>query len=49
MGDIATVGGHAGVTLTALLALFALITVAQALHDGNAALKRHNPSKHWDD
>jgi hypothetical protein len=33
MGDIATVGGHAGVMLTALLALFALITVARALHD----------------
>ena len=31
MGDISTVGGHAGVMLTALLALFALITVARAL------------------
>jgi hypothetical protein len=43
MGDISTVGGHAGVMLTALLALFALITVA------NAALERHNQFKHWDD
>ena len=49
MDDISTVGGHAGVMLTALLALFALITVARALHDSNAALERHNPFKHWDD
>ncbi len=49
MGDISTVGGHAGVMLTALLALFALITVAWALHDSNAALERHNQSKHWDE
>jgi hypothetical protein len=42
MGDISTVGGHAGVMLTALLALFVLITVARAL-------ERHNQFKHWDD
>ncbi len=49
MGDISTVGGHAGVMLTALLALFLLITVAWALYDSNAALERHNQFKHWDD
>lgn len=49
MADISTVGGHAGVMVTALLALFVLITVAWALHDSNAALERHNPFKHWDD
>jgi hypothetical protein len=35
--------------LTALLALFVLITVACELHDGNAALERHKQFKHWDD
>ena len=49
MGDIAIVGGHAGVMLTALLALVALITVARALHDSNAAHERHDQFKHWDD
>ena len=49
MGDISTVGSHAGVMLTALLALFLLITVAWALHDSNAAFERHNQFKHWDD
>ncbi|MDT5200306.1 MAG: hypothetical protein QOH34_1828 [Mycobacterium sp.] len=46
--DISTVGGHAGVMLTALLALFVLITVAWALHDSNSALERHKQFKHWD-
>jgi hypothetical protein len=49
MGDISTVGGHAGVMLTALLALFLLITVAWALRDSNAALEPYNQYKHWDD
>ena len=49
MGDISTVGGHAGVMLTALLALFALITVARALLDSNAAPERHDQFMHWDD
>jgi hypothetical protein len=49
MGDISAVGGQAGVMLTALLALFLLITVARALHDSYAALERHNQFKHWDD
>ena len=37
--------GHAGVMLTALLALFLLLTVAWALHDSNAALERQNQFK----
>jgi hypothetical protein len=49
MGDISTVGGHAGVMLTALLAFFLLITVAWALRDSNAVLERHIQYKHWDD
>jgi hypothetical protein len=49
MGDISTVGGDAGVMLTALPALFLLITVAWALRDSNAVLGRHNQLKHWDD
>ncbi len=49
MGDISAVGGHAGVMLTALLALFLLITVAWALRDSNAAFERHNQYRHWDD
>jgi hypothetical protein len=49
MADISTVGGHAGVMVTALLALFVLITVAWALDDSNAALKRQDQLKHWDD
>jgi hypothetical protein len=43
MADTATLGGHAGVMVTALLALFVLITVAWALHDIDATLERHNP------
>jgi hypothetical protein len=49
MADITTVGGHAGVMLTALLALFVLITVVWALHDSNAARERQDQFKHWDD
>jgi hypothetical protein len=49
MGDISTVGGHAGVMLTGLLAVFLLITVAWALRDSNAVLERHSQLKHWDD
>ncbi|MDT5257859.1 MAG: hypothetical protein QOD10_2939 [Mycobacterium sp.] len=49
MDDISTVGGHAGVMLTALLALFLLTTVAWALRDSNVALERYNQHKHWDD
>jgi hypothetical protein len=49
MGDISTVGGHAAVMLTALLACFLLITVAWALRDSNAVLERHIQCKHWDD
>jgi hypothetical protein len=49
MADTATVGGHAGVMVTALLALFVLITVAWTLHDSNAALERQDQLKHWDD
>jgi hypothetical protein len=48
MGDISTVGGHAGVMLTALLALFLLITVAWALRDSNVVFERYNQYKHWD-
>jgi hypothetical protein len=48
VGDISTVGGHAGVMLTALLALFLLLTVAWALRDSNAVLERHNQFKQWD-
>jgi hypothetical protein len=46
MGDISAVGGQAGVMLTALLALFLLITIAWVLHDSHAALERHNEFKH---
>jgi hypothetical protein len=49
MADISTVGGHAGVMFTALLALFVLITVASALHDSNSALERRKQFKNWDD
>ena len=49
MADISTFGGHADVMVTALLALFVLITVAWALHDSNAAHERHDQFKHWDD
>jgi hypothetical protein len=45
MGDISTIGGDAGVMLTALLALFLLITVAWALRDSNAVLERHTQLK----
>ncbi len=45
MGDISTVGRHAGVMLTALLALLLLITVAWALYDSNAALERYSQFK----
>ena len=45
MGDISTVGGHAGVMLTGLLAVFLLITVAWALRDSNAVLERHSQFK----
>ncbi len=49
MGDISTVGGHAGVMLTALLGLFLLISIAWALHNSNVSLEQHNQFKHWDD
>jgi hypothetical protein len=49
MADISTLGDHADVMLTALLALFVLITVAWALHDSNAAHERHDQFKRWDD
>jgi hypothetical protein len=49
MGDNSTVGGHAGVMLTALLALSLLITVAWGVRDSNAVLERHSQYMHWDD
>ena len=49
MADISILGGHADVMVTALMALFALITVAWALHDSDAAHERHDQFKHWDD
>ena len=48
MADISTLGDHADVMLTALLALFLLLTVAWALRDSNAVLERHNQFKQWD-
>jgi hypothetical protein len=49
MADISILGGHADVMVTALLALFLLITVAWALHDSDAAHERYDQLKHWDD
>jgi hypothetical protein len=46
MGDISTVGGHAGVMLTVLLGLLLLISIAWALHDSNVSLERHSQFKH---
>ena len=49
MADISILNGHADVVVNALMALFALITVAWALHDSDAAHERHDQFKHWDD
>ena len=35
--------------LTALLGLFLMTAVAWAVHDGQAALERHEQDKHWND